>query len=190
MRILMKFFPHATPLLYGLALLFFSCNAQPEATGQSQQQFDTAWPAPDSILQGIPIYATFDRIEPLFHIDNDTTYIINFWATWCAPCVAELPYFDQLVDAYQGQKVKVILVSLDFPRQFETKLAPFVRERQLKPTVVALADGHYNDWIDKVSTEWSGAIPATLVYKGDKTEFIGNPVHAVEDVQAVVERVQ
>ncbi len=188
----MKCFLPATPLLYGLAVLFFSCNAQPEANGQNQSPAPavTAWPEPDTVLQGIPVYATFDKIEPLFRLQNDTTYIINFWATWCAPCVAELPYFDELVDAYQGQKARVILVSLDFPRQFETKLAPFVRERRLKPTVVALADGRYNDWIDKVSPQWSGTIPATLAYKGGKSAFIGKSIHSAEEVQALVEGLQ
>ncbi|MCB0570707.1 MAG: TlpA family protein disulfide reductase [Phaeodactylibacter sp.] len=192
----MKFPPTALPLSFALLLFTFSCNAQPEAGQQeapavsSPSLAATAWPAPDTVLQGIPIYATFDKIEPLLHIHNDTTYIINFWATWCAPCVAELPHFDELVDAYEGQKVRVILVSLDFPRQFETKLAPFVREHQLKPTVVALADGRYNDWIDKVSPEWSGAIPATLAYKGEKVAFLEQSIHSPEEVQALVEGLQ
>ena len=186
----MKRFTRFMPVICGLAVILFSCNASP-ATGQDQPASTpaaqkSAWPAPAAYLKGIPIYEEFSQVEPFFHFNNDTTYVVNFWATWCKPCVEELPYFEELTQAYKGQKVKVILVSLDFPRQFESKLAPFVAERQLQSTVIALADGRYNDWIDKVSTEWTGAIPATYIYKGEKSRFIGTSVKSMAELEAVI----
>ena len=65
-------------------------------------------------------YATFDEIEPIFNRQSDSTYVINFWATWCKPCVEELPYFEELNQNYSKEKVKVVLVSLDFEKVFNT----------------------------------------------------------------------
>jgi len=190
-------FARYMPAIYGLAVLLFSCNASP-VTGQDRagasnsamEKEASAWPEPAAYIEGIPIYEEFSQVEPFFHFDNDTIYIINFWATWCKPCVEELPYFEELIQAYKEKNVKVILVSLDFPRQFKSKLAPFVKERRLQSAVIALADGRYNDWIDKVSPEWTGAIPATYIYKGSQSHFIGTSVKSMAELETVVQRLQ
>lgn len=102
---------------------------------------------------------------------NDTLYVVNFWATWCKPCVAELPYFEAASEKYQSQKVKVLLVSLDFLRD-KQKVDKFVTDRNLKSEVVLLNAGNPNVWIDKIEPQWGGAIPATLLYrKGEKLFF-------------------
>ncbi len=103
--------------------------------------------------------------------DANKTYVINFWATWCAPCVKELPYFETLNTNYSNKNVEVILVSLDFPRQIETKLKPFLKKKALKSEVVVLDDVDANTWIPKVNKDWSGAIPATLIYNKNKKAF-------------------
>jgi len=89
---------------------------------------------------------------------GDTTFVVNFWATWCGPCVKELPYFEALDTA----RAKVLLVSLDFEDVLETKVIPFVEKRQLRSEVMLLNEHSPNDFIPRVSGEWSGAIPATL----------------------------
>lgn len=118
-----------------------------------------------------PVYMTFDEFEHHIQQQNDTTYVVNFWATWCKPCVAELPWFEQLIPAYKEKPVKVLLVSMDFPKQIKTKLIPFVEQRKLQNSVVALADMDYNEWIDKVSKDWDGAIPFTLIYNSNKQQI-------------------
>jgi thiol-disulfide isomerase/thioredoxin len=125
-----------------------------------------------SYVGHIPVFDKFESLAPLLRQANDTTYVINFWATWCKPCVQEMPYFEAIHDKYAKQKVKVILVSLDFSRQLESKLLPFVRDRQLKPMVIALTDSNYNAWIDQVSPEWSGAIPITIIRKGKQQQVV------------------
>jgi thiol-disulfide isomerase/thioredoxin len=103
--------------------------------------------------------------------DDQKTYVVNFWATWCAPCVKELPYFESLNANYSNKNVEVILVSLDFPKQIETKLKSFLEKRGLKSEVVVLNDVDSNSWIPKVNEEWSGAIPATVIYNNNKSKF-------------------
>jgi thiol-disulfide isomerase/thioredoxin len=94
--------------------------------------------------------------------DSDTLYVLNFWSTWCKPCVAEMPHFDRLQTEMADQKVKVVFISLDFKSEYRTKLVPFLAKRKLHSRVVFLDEPNFNSWINKVSPEWSGSIPATL----------------------------
>ena len=128
---------------------------------------------PSEAKRSFPVYDSFAEIAPIFQQQTDTTYVINFWATWCKPCVKELPYFEALHDQFKGEKLKVILVSLDFKKDIEPKLIPFVEEHKLRSNVMALTDHKYNEWIDKVDPEWGGAIPVTVVYNSEKREFVG-----------------
>lgn len=112
----------------------------------------------------------YDGLKPLLEKQNDTTYVVNFWATWCVPCIKELPYFEKLNANYADQKVKVVLVSLDFPDKLEKQVIPYVK-KNLKSEVWLLDDADANGWIPKVDANWSGAIPATIIYKNDKRLF-------------------
>jgi thiol-disulfide isomerase/thioredoxin len=86
--------------------------------------------------------------------------VINFWATWCKPCIEELPYFEKLQETYQGKDVEVLLVSLDFSAD---KAAAYKTKKNIQSEVVFLDETDHNQWIDKISPQWSGAIPATLI---------------------------
>lgn len=181
-------------ILLSSILCLFSCNQPEQAVTKTTE---SATNKEESIeikpvkndtksesVGNIPVY-DFKGFEPLLHINNDTTYVVNFWATWCKPCVAELPYFEQLNEQYKNQKVKVLLVSLDFSTQIEKKLNPFLERKQLKSEVVVLDDPDANGWIDKVDPKWSGAIPATVIYQGDKRAFYEESFEHYEDLEKV-----
>jgi len=111
--------------------------------------------------QQIPAYSAEDIIA---HTSGkDTIYIINFWATWCAPCVHELPEFNTLQKYYEGKRVKVLLVSLDFKEDYPGKLARFLQMKNIMPEVVWLSDTNPNTFIPKIDNSWQGSIPATLI---------------------------
>ena len=101
---------------------------------------------------------------------TEKTKIINFWATWCGPCIQELPSFEE-INSEMSDSVEVILVSLDNPARFEDKLLPFIAKKQLRSRVVLLDEVDFNSWMPKISTEWGGEIPATYIINGDKTAF-------------------
>lgn len=176
-----------------IPLFFSTCSASP-STDQAPESRDTAT-APPSLLTSYtdtlpyPIVASFDELEPIFQYQNDTTYVINFWATWCGPCVEELPYFEQLAAATKGQAVKIILVSLDFKKDVRTKLLRFVRERPLELPVIALTDTKTNEWIDRVDPDWGGAIPITIIYKGSERVFIPDQFADYEELAQAVQTI-
>lgn len=128
----------------------------------------------------------FSDLEALLNSDNDTVYVINFWATWCKPCIEELPAFEKLKKEYRGNRVEIILVSLDFPTKYESQLVPFVKENKLECKVVHLTDVNANQWIDRVDPSWSGAIPATVVYNGKDRSFFEKKL-SFEELKSIVE---
>ena len=114
----------------------------------------------------------FEELEQQYlQKKNDSIYIINFWATWCKPCIKELPAFEKLASNYSDKKVKLLLVSLDFPDKLESQVIPFIERNNIQSEVVLLDDADANSWIPKVSPQWSGAIPATIIYKKDNRKF-------------------
>ena len=140
----------------------------------------------DYTLEDIPVY-DFEELEEALPQDDDQLLILNFWATWCKPCVAEMPYFNALSKKYSDDpRVKVLLISLDMSSQLESRLIPFINERQLHPEVWVLDDPDANAWIDRVDPSWSGAIPATLFYKGEKRRFYERSFHNVNELEQII----
>ncbi len=124
----------------------------------------------DSLMaQNVPV-VKFSEFEKKLQSKSDTVYIINFWATWCAPCRKELPEFEKAHQTFSGDKVRVLLVSLDFPSQAKN-LPGFLTENSITAPVLLLNDPDANAWIDKVDPAWSGALPATLIYKKNNRLF-------------------
>jgi thiol-disulfide isomerase/thioredoxin len=111
---------------------------------------------------------SYAELKPLLNQSHDKIYIVNFWATWCAPCVKELPYFEAL---NKRKDIEVLLVSLDFPKHKQSRLLPFITKNKLQSRVVLLDEADENYWINDVNANWSGAIPATLIYNSQKRDF-------------------
>ena len=87
---------------------------------------------------------------------------------------------------HKDEKVKVVLISLDSKKKIDSKLKPFIQREKLMSHCVALTDTRYNSWIDKVNTDWDGAIPVTIVYKKDKYEFIQGEFENYEELNSIV----
>ena len=103
-------------------------------------------------------------------VSKDSLYIVNFWATWCGPCVKELPYFLELKDKYIHEKVVFLFVSLNSLKE-KDKVEQFVENKHLPLPSYLLHAGNPAVWIDLVEKEWSGSIPCTLFYQGGKKVF-------------------
>lgn len=103
----------------------------------------------------------FDELQKILDGNSSQIQVINFWATWCAPCVKELPLLEKLAEQ-ENLNVKITLVSLDYADKID-KVNSFVSRKNIQSDVLLLDEIDYNSWIDKVDKQWSGAIPATLI---------------------------
>ena len=154
-----------------MAILVYACNTSSTA--------DKPKVSTQSIVEAeyisVPVY-DFDGLKPLLDIEDDTLRIFNFWATWCVPCVKELPHFERANNEYTNEKVKVILISLDFYEDVETALIPFINDKELSSQVLLLDDPDANRWIPMVHESWDGAIPVSLFKLGAEEIFIARPM--------------
>ena len=140
--------------------------------------------------QNSPIFTVFDslpQLESRISKAGNATLIIKFWATWCKPCVEELPLFEEYNQRYAGQNVQVVLVSLDFKSQLQKKFIPFLETAKLKSEIILFADQDANTWIPRVNEEWDGAIPATLVVQGKKNNFHQGKFKDFADLETFVQ---
>ena len=115
-----------------------------------------------------------DQLQERIKNGKDSTYVVNFWATWCAPCIKELPHFEKLSAEHKAEKLAVLLVSVDFKSKLTSAVVPFVKRKNLKNQVFLLNESSPQEYIDRIDPSWSGSIPATLFIKGDKRKFVEN----------------
>jgi len=130
----------------------------------------------------------FADLEAVMKKNDDKLYVVNFWATWCRPCVMELPEFMEVNNAYRNNpRFKMILVSLDVAKEAETTVRAFLEKRKMDVDVYLLDDNkRMNEWIPAIDKNWSGAIPATVFYRnGEKVEFIENQIQKSELEQII-----
>ena len=153
-----------------VAIILVGCANNQKKNDVANANYDEESEVIDSQDATLEVY-NFNGLEKFLNKKDDKTYIINFWATWCKPCIKELPHFEKINAKYAKQNVEVILVSLDFPHLYEKKLKPFIVEKKLRSKVIALDDVDMNTWIPKVDETWSGAIPATIIYRNDTRKF-------------------
>ena len=115
---------------------------------------------------------TINQLNERIKNGKDSTYVVNFWATWCAPCIKELPHFEKLATEHKSEKLAVLLVSLDFKSKLASNVVPFVKRKNLKNEVFLLNESSPQEFIDRIDPSWSGSIPATLFIKNDKRKFV------------------
>ncbi|MCS6967434.1 MAG: TlpA disulfide reductase family protein [Cytophagales bacterium] len=107
---------------------------------------------------------TVEQVEQLLNNNSDTVHIVNFWATWCAPCVKELPDFIRLSQDYRHQPVQLWLISMDFRSSLESKLKPFLERRKIQQPIWLLDNTDYDSWINRIDAHWQGDLPFTLIF--------------------------
>jgi thiol-disulfide isomerase/thioredoxin len=100
---------------------------------------------------------------------SDHPLIINFWATYCGPCIKEIPYFEKLAAQKKDKNVELLLVSLDLPDYYPSKIVSFVKEKSFTSSIWWLNESNADYFCPKVDKSWSGGIPSTL--------FINNKTH-------------
>lgn len=118
------------------------------------------------------------------HFDqkNDSIYVINFWATFCKPCVAEIPNFIKITNKYKKDKVKLMLVSLDLPSYYPKKIADFATKNNFVTNIAWLEETNADYFCPMIDKSWGGSIPATIIVntKTGYKKFFEKELSAVE----------
>ena len=117
-------------------------------------------------------YIKVPDLEKILKNPDNKLFVVNLWATWCAPCVKELPDFEKVARDYDGSRVKFILVSLDFPSEVDQKLLPFLKKNQISLDVAVMTDTDYDSWVRKVDKDWQGNIPSTLIFNNNRKDKV------------------
>lgn len=94
--------------------------------------------------------------------NSDHPLVISFWATWCSPCVEEIPYLQEGVAQFKDQKVELVLVSLDFPRDYPKNIDSFIKKKNFDATFYWLDESNADYFCPKIDPRWDGGIPANL----------------------------
>lgn len=115
-----------------------------------------------AVAQSIPKLKMAELVKRM-NQQNDTTYVVNFWATFCKPCVEEIPGFLKVTEKYKSQKVKLILVSLDLPSYYPKRIADYVTKNKWKASIAWLNETNADIFCPMIDSGWSGAIPATII---------------------------
>ncbi|HJS54917.1 MAG TPA: TlpA disulfide reductase family protein [Chitinophagaceae bacterium] len=104
------------------------------------------------------------KIEDLqdYITKSDTPVVVNFWATYCVPCIKEIPYFQEVIKKYEDSGVKLLLVSLDFKESYPDKISSFADKRKFDSPIVWLDETNADYFCPKIDSDWSGVMPATL----------------------------
>jgi thiol-disulfide isomerase/thioredoxin len=159
-----------------LGILFsFSCNKTTSSSTSSKSANERH--------QVSKVYNIFDEFAHRLtaRSDDETVYVVNFWATWCTQCRKEIPGMVKLDRNFKNdKKVKILFVNLDAANR--QRLVPaYLRNHNITGEVVALTDPNQEEWIDTIDKKWEGSLPGTLFFKGDKhRKFYGYPLSYAE----------
>jgi thiol-disulfide isomerase/thioredoxin len=110
--------------------------------------------------------------------NSDHPIVLNCWATWCAPCIEEIPYFMETVKKYSDQKVELLLVSLDFATSYPNKIQELIKKKKFDATFFWLNETNADYFCPKIDPKWDGTLPSTL-FVNPKTgyrQFFGRPM--------------
>lgn len=154
-----------------IAILLFACSTAAAAQDQAK-------------IVKLP------ELQELISSKGDKIKVINFWATWCAPCVKEMPLFEKL--GQERTDVQVTFVSMDLDLDPDpSKVYKFVSRKKLQSKVVMLDEKNPNSYIELIDKSWSGALPATIIVnsKTGQRKFVEKELHE-GDLEKLIAEVQ
>lgn len=141
----------------------------------------TSWQPEVTILN-------YDQLKALYTRNDSVLYVVNFWGTYCSPCVAELPEFRAVNNELKGNpKFKMMLVSIDYITTLNKVVKPFLKKNNITPDTYLLDDNQRMDfWIPDIDPDWSGTIPATLIIKNGKKIFFAQQQMTREKLEELI----
>ena len=164
-----------------MALSLVSCKKEETSTSNTETEITA-----DSVTNAAPLEASTTAItefspeetSKLLQSKNDTLYVTNFFATWCGPCVREIPHFKEKMEQLKGKPVKFTFVILDSKRDWENLVNPFVNEHGIREQTILLDSNLLDDsFFSSNFKSWKGEfIPFTMLRKGDKVQEVNGGI--------------
>jgi thiol-disulfide isomerase/thioredoxin len=94
--------------------------------------------------------------------ESKTPLIVNFWATFCVPCLQEIPYFQEIASQYKSNDVSLVFVSLDMKEAYPVKVNNMAKKLNLTYPVVWLNETNADYFCPRIDTTWTGGMPSSL----------------------------
>lgn len=122
------------------------------------------------------------EFEAILNKKGDSIYVYNFFATWCKPCVKELPHFVKFANDSSKTNLKFTFINLDQIENLDGIVIPFVKKKKITQEIYLLNNSNYEMWMPRVDRRWGGSIPATLVVNNltGKRKFIEGEINYKE----------
>jgi len=178
------------PLILLSCLIVFGCgSSDSDNTGNAGDTEDTLPEVPGAELptKNKVGKLSLDEFQTLVKKDDDTLYVYNFWATWCKPCIEEMPYFEKVASDMKDKKFKLVFVSIDNFKNSYKKVQRFVNKKDIKAEVLLLEFKDQNKLISSIDKSWNGTIPATMfVDNKNKTKLFYQQEFSYEELLAIV----
>jgi thiol-disulfide isomerase/thioredoxin len=114
--------------------------------------------------------------------------VLNFWATWCGPCVAEFPELVALDAKYRDKGVKLVGITADDPGDVQPKVIPFIKKQKVTFDIVLQDTEDPQEMMDQINKEWPGVLPATFVY--DKQGNLAYSRFGIIDRDLLIEEIE
>jgi thiol-disulfide isomerase/thioredoxin len=142
--------------------LFTSLNAR----AQKAKAVTAKAPAKTNVAQAGPKIGTLKPADfaKLKDSAKGQVLVLNFWATWCGPCVAEFPELVALDAKYRDKGVKFVGISADDADDVQPKVIPFIKKHQVKFDIVRQDLEDSEATLNQITKDWDGVIPVTVVY--------------------------
>lgn len=137
----------------------------------------------EQVNSGVDVIS-FDQLKSEINNPSDKIKIINFWATWCKPCIEEMPYFES-VAAANKDKVELHFISLDFVEDLD-KVKMLINKKNISANTVLLNETKYDDFMPKIDKNWTGAIPATLFVDKDRNKYFYEQSFSEKELSDVI----
>lgn len=170
-------------VLLGLVLIILIFGG--EYILENKQQVGTEVSETDMQKMEVELIDSTQLLELVADSDSEVV-LVNMWATWCKPCVEEMPYLLKLRETYSPEDFELILVSTDLDIDMD-RVKTFLASMEVDFKTY-LKDEKDDPFVTAMSSEWSGALPATFIYKsGELKDFWMGDV-SYDDFVAAVER--
>jgi len=162
----------------------FGCSMKWKSKMEWKKKLDEDWAnAPVKVEDLDPEF-----LKELLSNPGENIRLINFWATWCGPCVIEFPYIVDMQRMYGGRDFEVLTISLDRPNQ-KDKVLSFLEEKEAAFANYLYTESDKESMFELVDPNWQGNIPYTMIVKpgGDVVYRHDGIIDPLEVRKAIIE---